>query len=284
MDKKVFDRHRRKFLKQSALGLGSLSFAGASANSLDEDCETIEKTVTIPNLPEQLKGFTIGMISDIHSSVFMNKNDMDEYVKAMNALETDLIVVTGDFVNSRTEEVYPFAEAFSELHAPFGVFGCLGNHDYFADDVERVAREVNDCGVKLLRNDSVTIQKEDALFNLIGVDDIGRGTDPNDYMDRALTSVKNEYPRILLCHKPYFFENAKERKIDLTLSGHTHGGQIVFGMVGNTPISFATLASKYVAGLYHLDNAQLYVNRGIGSVGLPLRINCPPEITKITLA
>lgn len=284
MDKRVFDKHRRKFLQQTTLGLSSLSFVGSSVASMDQDYETIEKIVTIRNLPEQFKGFTIGMISDIHSSVFMNKDDMDEYVKAMNALETDLIVVTGDFVNSRTEEVYPFAEAFSELRAPFGVFGCLGNHDYFADDVERVARVVDDCGVKLLRNDSTAIRKENAFLNLIGVDDIGRGTDPNDYMDNAMTFVKNEYPRILLCHKPYYFENAKDRKIDLTLSGHTHGGQIVFGMVGNTPISFATLASKYVAGLYQLGNAQLYVNRGIGTVGLPLRINCPPEITKITLA
>jgi uncharacterized protein len=280
-----FDASRRSFLQKGVVGLSAYSFVGAAAGVISTDEYTLyNQTITIPNLPDEFKGFTIGMISDVHSSAFMNKDDMDSYVKAMNNLKTDMVVVTGDFVNSRTEEVYPFAESFSNLKAPFGVYGCLGNHDYFANDVERVAKEVNDCGVTLLRNDAAIIRKGNSFLNLLGVDDIGRGAKADDYLDRAISSVKNTQPKILLCHKPYYFPNAKERNIDLTLSGHTHGGQIVLGVVDNIPISFAALVSKYIAGLYTLGSSQMYVNRGIGSVGVPFRINCPPELTKFTLA
>ncbi|MDP1677725.1 MAG: metallophosphoesterase [Bacteroidota bacterium] len=282
---KKFDASRRSFLQKGVIGLSAYSFVGATAGAVNgNDFEVINKTIMIPNLPEQFKGFTIGMMSDIHSSVFMNKEDMDGYVSAMNALKTDLIVVTGDFVNSQTEEVYQFAEAFSNLKSPNGVYGCLGNHDYFAKDVELVAKKVDECGIKLLRNDAIKIEKDNSFFNLIGVDDIGRNVKPDDYMIRALSFVKNDQPKILLCHKPYYFSNAKNLGIDLTLSGHTHGGQVVFGKVDGTPISLAAFASKYIAGLYTLDKSQLYVNKGIGSVGIPFRINCPPELTVITLA
>lgn len=278
-----YSHSRRKFLKNGLIGLSAYSALGTASNTSEHDYDIIEQQISIPNLPNAFKGFTIGMISDIHSSVFMDKEDMLKYVHAVNELKTDLVVVTGDFVNSQTEEVYPFAEAFSELKAPFGVFGCLGNHDFFADNVEKVAQEVNDCGVKLLRNDVLQIFKEDSFFNLIGVDDIGRGVEPEVYIGKAVSSIKNEQPRILLCHKPYFMETYNNFSIDLTLSGHTHGGQIVFARIGNTVIAPATLFSKYVAGLYTQKNTQLYVNKGLGSVGLPFRINCPPEITKITL-
>lgn len=282
---KKFDASRRSFLQKGVIGLSAYSFIGSAAGVVSKDqYDLIYQTVKIPGLPEEFKGFRIGMLSDVHSSVFMNKEDMSEYVHAMNELKTDLVVVTGDFVNTRTEEVYPFAEAFSELTAPHGVYGCLGNHDFFARDVERVAREVNDCGVKLLRNDAVKIQNGNSFINLIGVDDIGRNVNADEYITRAMGSVKNEQPKILLCHKPYYFQNAKNFNIDLTLSGHTHGGQIVFATIDRTPISLATFASKYVAGLYELENSQLYVNRGLGSVGIPFRINCPPEVTVLTLA
>lgn len=280
-----FDATRRAFLQKGVIGLSAFSFIGSATRVISkEEYDIIHETVKIPNLPDEFKGFRIGMLSDVHSSVFMNKEDMAMYVRAMNDLKTDLVVVTGDFVNSQTEEVYPFAESFSELKAPHGVYGCLGNHDYFAKDVDLVAKEVNDCGVKLLRNDAVQIHKGNTFFNLLGVDDIGRNVKANDYITRANASVQNDRPKILLCHKPYFFENAKNQNIDLTLSGHTHGGQIVFGTIDRMPISFAAFASKYVAGLYALDKSQLYVNRGLGSVGLPFRINCPPEVTVLTLA
>ncbi len=278
-----FDKSRRVFLKTGAVALSAYSFIGAAKGVIDRDeYDIIEKTVQIANLPDEFKGFTVGLMSDIHSSVFMTKPEMDDYVAALNNLKTDIIFVPGDFVNSQTEEVYPFAEAFSALRAPYGVYGCLGNHDYFAD-VDAVAKEVDACGVKLLRNDAVKIHKRNSFINVIGVDDIPMSGKPETYLARALSSVQNSNQKILLCHKPYFLETIAGHNIDLTLAGHTHGGQVVFAKIGNTYISPATLFSKYVWGLYKFNNAQMYVTRGIGTVGVPFRVNCPPEITKITL-
>ncbi len=274
---------RRDFLRKTALAAASYPLLTGSYGMLtNSDYQLIEQKISITNLPEKFKGFTIGMLSDIHSSPFMLKEEMDAYVKAVNELKTDMIVVTGDFVNSQTEEVYPFAEAFSNLTAPYGVYGCLGNHDYFAD-VDIVAKEIDECGVKLLRNDAIQIHKENSFINLIGVDDIGRKVNPNDYLKNALSSINNTQPKILLCHKPYYMDNFAEHNIDLTLSGHTHGGQIVFGNIDNIAVTFANVISKYVRGLYKKENSQMYVNRGIGTSLIAVRINCPPEITKITL-
>ncbi|NUN71270.1 MAG: metallophosphoesterase [Bacteroidetes bacterium] len=280
-----FDASRRSFLEKGVIGLSAYSFVGATAGAVSSgEFEITRRTIIIPGLPEQFKGFTIGMMSDIHSSIFMNREDMSAYVKEMNGLKTDMIVVTGDFVNSKTEEVYPFAEAFSELQAAHGVYGCLGNHDFFTKNVDMVAKKIDECGVKLLRNDAVKIVKGDSYFNLLGVDDIGRNMQPDEYFAKALAFAKNDQPKILLCHKPYYFQHAKDLGIALTLSGHTHGGQIVFGTVERTPISLAALASKYVSGHYMLGDSNLYVNNGIGYTGIPVRVNCPAELTVLTLA
>ncbi len=278
-----FDNSRRAFMKTGAIALSAYSFAGATKGIIDRnDYDIIERTVRIQNLPAEFKGFTIGLMSDIHSSVFMTKPEMEEYVAALNNLKTDIIFVPGDFVNSQTAEVYPFVEAFSSLRAPYGVFGCLGNHDYYAN-VDIVAKEVDGCGIKLLRNDAIKITKENSFINLVGVDDIPIGAKPDPYLERALSSIQNPNPRILLCHKPYYLETFAGHNIDLTLAGHTHGGQVVFAKVGNLIVCPAALFSKYVWGLYKFGNSQMYVTRGIGTVGVPFRINCPPEITKITL-
>lgn len=278
-----FDSSRRAFLRTGVMGLSAYSFVGAARGVIERnDYEIIERKIRINNLPEEFKGFTIGLMSDVHSSVFMTKEDMDDYVSALNGLKTDLVVVPGDFVNSMTEEVYPFAEAFANLHAPYGVYGCLGNHDYYAN-VDVVAKVVDACGVKLLRNDAVKIHKGNSFFNLIGVDDIRRDIDPNIYIKSALTAVHNEQPKILLCHRPYFLETIDTYNIDLTLAGHTHGGQVVLAHIGDIYLTPAALVSKYVCGLYNVNSSQMYVTKGIGTVGVPLRVNCPPEITKITL-
>jgi len=278
-----FDNSRRMFLKTGAVAISAYSFIGATKGIIERGrYDVIDKTVRIRNLPQEFNGFTIGLMSDIHSSIFMTKEEMVDYAAALNNVKADVIFVPGDFVNSRTEEVYPCAEAFSVLRAPYGVYGCLGNHDYYAD-VEEVAKQIDACGIKLLRNDAVKIQKGSSFINLVGVDDIPIGATPEAYLRNALSSVHNINPKILLCHKPYYLDSFDAHNIDLTLAGHTHGGQIVFAKIGRALITPASLVSKYVWGLYKLNKAQMYVTRGIGTVGVPFRINCPPEITKITL-
>ena len=280
-----FDGSRRAFLLRGMEGVAAVSFGGAAYGMVAGRAgyEFTETTIPVPRLPAALDGFTIGLLSDIHSSTFMTKKQMDVYCKAVMALGTDIIVIPGDFVNSQTEEVYPFAESFSALRAPGGVYGVMGNHDFYAPDPERVAREVDGCGVKLLRNDNMIIAKNGARLALIGIDDVGRPDRAAAHMQSAARGVPDMLPRILLCHRPYFLEQASSLRMDLVLSGHTHGGQIVLGHIGAVALTPAALASPYVWGRYSRGNTQMYVSRGIGTVGLPMRINCPPEITRITL-
>ena len=280
-----FDASRRTFLFRGMEGLTAASFGAATYGVFTgrSGYEFTDTSIRVHDLPPALDGFTIGLVSDIHSSSFMTKKQMDGYCGALMSLGTDLIVVPGDFVNSQTEEVYPFAESFSALHAPCGVYGVMGNHDFFAPDPERIAREVDDCGVKLLRNDSVIIGKNGARFALIGIDDVGRSERASSHMRSATRGLPDLLPRVLLCHRPYFLDEAAAMGIDLMLSGHTHGGQIVLGHIGPLVLTPAAIASPYIWGKYSRGRTQMYVSRGIGTVGLPMRVNCPPEITRITL-
>lgn len=279
-----FDSQRRIFIRKGVVTLAGTAFIGSTYGTFHRDAhELTEIVLPIKNLPGEFEGFSIALISDIHSSIFMGKEKMMEYAAAVNDLHADMIAVTGDFVNSMVEEVYPFAEAFSTLSARQGIYGVLGNHDYYTRNVEAVAKEVNGCGIKLLRNQTVEIKKNNAKLYLLGVDDVGTRQRAEDSFDRTLETAQEQIPKILLCHRPYFFEQAANRNIDLTLSGHTHGGQIVFTKIRENVIAPARLASPYVMGQYTIGSSQMYVSRGIGTVGIPIRINCPPEITKITL-
>lgn len=280
-----FDSSRRVFLRRAMYGVTAASFGGNAYGMLVEksSCEINEARFLIPNLPPALNGFSITLLSDIHSSLYMTRRDMEEYVAMAQGLHGDLIVVAGDFVNGQVDEVYPFAEAFSSLSAPHGVYGVMGNHDFYTQDPERVARVVDDCGVQLIRNDKVSIEKDGGEFYLIGVDDVGRAQGSDIKLETAVGFAPKAIPRILICHRPYYLARAVQNNIDLVLSGHTHGGQIVFGKIAGVTFAPAALASPYIWGKYSQDTTQMYVSRGIGTVGLPVRFNCPPEITRIVL-
>ncbi len=282
----AFDSSRRTFLKSAAYAFSTYSIVGSTYGILRKNhYQVVDQIVQIPHLPDKLKGLTIGLISDVHSGLFMSKEEMDEYVQALSGLKTDLIVVPGDFVTSLTKEIYSLAESFSELKAPYGVYGCLGNHDFFATvDPDEITKRLEDSGMKMLRNDSVIIEFKGEKLALLGVDDILPWKSAPQLIGQAKQGVPDGIPKVLLCHKPYFFPDAAQHKIDLTLSGHTHGGQVVLFELGTLRVTPAALASHYVSGLYTIDKSQMYVTKGIGTVGMPLRLNCPPEITKIILA
>lgn len=285
---------RRAFLHTSILGVSGVALASCTRGIIDRnDIEITQKTFAIPNLPSAFEGKTITFLSDIHSGPYMDLDGLKRVVKIANSLNSDAIVIPGDFVTSAPEEVNPFAEAMAELRAPYGVFACTGNHDYYAG-VDVVSRGVEDSGIHLLRNENVAWTIDNQSLYILGVDDTDAATIKHytegktaPHIEAMMRGIPSNAATILLCHKPYMFEEFAKTNVGLILAGHTHGGQIVLGRLGKTVLTFSSLASEYCDGIYLPETSksktQMYVSRGIGVVGVPIRINCPPEITKITL-
>lgn len=280
-----FDQSRRVFLRRSVYGLTAASFGGLAYGMVvgKHDCEINETTLRVPGLPPEFSGYTIGLVTDVHSSMYMMKKEMLEYVRMLNGMDVDLIVVGGDIVNGMPDEVLPFAEAFSGLRSKDGAFGVLGNHDFYSREPDQVAEIATQAGVRILRDEGVTIRRGGSSLRLLGIDDVGNANAALRRLGTALSKVPAQGPTILMCHRPYFLEEISSRGIDVMLSGHTHGGQIVFGKFADTTFTPAAMVSPYVWGKYRAGNTQMYVSRGIGTVGIPVRLNCPPELTRIVL-
>jgi predicted MPP superfamily phosphohydrolase len=204
---------------------------------------------------------------------------LEWYVRAVNDLHPDLIALTGDFIASSAHFIPACAAALEKLQAQIGVFACLGNHDYWVG-AERVTEALQAAGVEVLRNDARRLVLPGGSLNVAGVDDPWRGF--ADF-DRALSMSDPNAPTIMLCHQPDLFPALVRRQVELTLAGHYHGGQVklqAFGM----EVSPAHLVSEFVQGYYVRGRSQLYVSRGIGITGPPVRLNARPEITLLHLA
>jgi predicted MPP superfamily phosphohydrolase len=276
---------RRRFLKVSSsaasLGLLSSPVIAATYGAIFEKrfLEIENLNIAFPDLPETLKGLKIVQVSDIHSSMYTPQEDIEKVVEYVNRLEPDILAVTGDFVSSSRIYIKPCVDAFSKARAKYGLFGCLGNHDYYVG-VQEVLQEFRSIGFQMLVNSGATITVRGVPINILGVDDLWRGR-PN--LVKALKEVDATHFNILLCHQPNYFPTIKSYKVELTLAGHTHGGQIALNFFGST-LSFSSLVTPYLRGLFQENNSMLYVNRGIGITGPPIRFNSSPEITVITLS
>jgi uncharacterized protein len=234
--------------------------------------------VAIDRWPVALDGFKIVQISDVHIGPILGRSFAAEIVRKVDVLDADLVVVTGDLVDGSVEQLRDEVEPFAALKARHGVAFVTGNHDYYSKADPWCAR-VEELGMEVLRNRWRWIEADGARFALAGVDDhrgdmlMGGGSD----LGRALAGIPEDAPVVLLAHDPTTFVAAAKTNIDLQLSGHTHGGQIW---------PFAALvraAVPFLAGLYRRGRAQLYVSRGTGFWGPPMRIGARGEITEITI-
>ena len=280
----VLDLSRRRFLRTALTAVSAMPFAVSAYGAVAARTRNvIEKVIVpIPGLSSQLEGLTIVQLSDIHAGMFMKESEMAEYVRIANSLKPDLIALTGDFVATHSDQVAPFMRAMSSLKGRYGVFGCLGNHDMFTRSEEALARGFANAGFKLLRNNNEIIEVDGAALNIIGVDYLFESRSTAATLDGVLKRISLEGTTILLQHAPQLFPQAANFGIDLTLSGHTHGGQIAL-TIGEMIITPAALSTMFLAGLFKIGDSHLYVNRGLGTSGPPIRINAPPEITHITL-
>ncbi len=274
---------RRAFLQKATLGFGAVTLI-VSARGLWQARGTprLERvTLHLPDLPEAFDGMRLVQLSDFHSGPYMSREQMLIVRRQIEELQPDLYFLTGDFVDALAEQMPPFVEAFENLRAPLGVFTVLGNHDYFAD-IQTVEAGLAAAKLPLLRNTNHVLEHRGEKLAIVGVDDLwasrrtGRGPD----IAAAVKDLPENTFKICLSHQPNYWPAIKKQNVALTLCGHTHGGQ--FGIMG-TQISLARIASPYVAGLYKEDGMQLYVNRGLGVFGIPIRIGMPPEITEVTL-
>ena len=281
---RVFDLSRRRFLRIALTAVSAMPFAVSAYGAVSARSRKVVEKVTVPirGLPSQFEGLTIVHLSDIHSGMFMKESDMAEYARIATGLKPDIIALTGDFVATHKDQVAPFIRAMSLLEAKYGVFGCLGNHDIFTHSEETLAQGFASAGFRLLRNKNEIMEIDGARLNIIGVDYLFASSSTADTLERALRKMSLEGTTILLQHAPQLFPQAAKLGIDLTLSGHTHGGQIAL-TIGEMVIAPASLSTMFLAGLFKIDESHLYVNRGLGTTGPPIRINAPPEITHITL-
>ena len=241
--------------------------------------------ISLRRWPERLNGFTIALLSDFHFDQYCSVHPLRAAVAMVNQLRPDLIALTGDFVTvpwfggptSRAFEAEPCAELLKQMRAPHGLWAVLGNHDAYSD-ADFVTNSLTAAGIKVLDNASVAIEQDGARFWLSGVDDVMVG---GSDLDAALRKIPAEEPTVLMAHEPDFADHVSRYPVDLQLSGHSHGGQVRLPFM--PPLYLPDLAKKYVAGRYSIGHLTLYTTRGIGTVGLPVRFNCPPEITLLSV-
>jgi predicted MPP superfamily phosphohydrolase len=245
----------------------------------------VRQDIALRRWPARLEGFTIAHLSDFHYDPLCSVHPLKAAIGMVNSLRPDLIALTGDFVsvpllslNNRAgaSVAEPCAHLLRQMQAPHGLWAVMGNHDFYTDPV-RVTNALRAAGIQVLANQSVPIERDGARFWLSGVNDV-LGGDAN--LDATLQTVTGGEATVLLAHEPDYADHAARYPVDLQLSGHSHGGQVRIPLAG--PLYLPELAKKYVAGLYNIGPLTLYTNRGLGTVILPVRLNCPPEITFLT--
>ncbi len=246
-------------------------YALNEANSL-----SIEKIdIKLPRLPKKLDGFRLVHLSDIHHSPFTNLEHISRAVKVANRLKPDMFVLTGDYVSHESEYIEPVAEVLGQLSSEFGTFACLGNHDHWTD-AELVTSSFRRANINVLINEGFRFTARDSSLWLCGVDDYMVGkTD----LKSALHGSFADEMKLLLAHNPVIFRQAARFDVDLVLSGHTHGGQVKLRDEDKRILPQRKLKN----GLHRRRDSQIYITRGIGTVVLPIRYQCPPEISLIEL-
>jgi len=278
-----FDVERRRYLAcwiaaaaaGGAAGLSAWGARGATAGAV----VTKRVRIGLARLPQSLSGYRIAQITDLHVGPTIGRAYVEHIVQRVNALEPNLVAVTGDLVDGSVEQLGNLVEPIAQLKAPDGAFFVTGNHEYFVPGLEQWLQFLKERGLRVLRNERVSIRGSDG-FDLAGIDDLtaksyGRGHGAD--LPRALAGRTQDRAVVLLAHQPRQVKDAVALGVDLQLSGHTHGGQIF-------PFSLLVgLFEPYLAGLFKLGQTQLYVSRGSGYWGPPMRLGAPAEITLIEL-
>jgi predicted MPP superfamily phosphohydrolase len=279
------DPARRLFVARAIAGTATLVAGGATAfavRSATGPAEISEVQVRLERLPPALTGYTIAQITDLHVGPTIGARDVRRVVEQTNALRPDAIAITGDLVDGRVRDLLPAVAELQKLRARHGVYFVTGNHEYYSGVAEWL-EALRGLGVRVLRNERVALGDAGASLDLAGVDDwnASRAGDTHGGLADALAGRDPDRSLVLLAHQPRGVADAVRSGVELQVSGHTHGGQIV-------PFNLLVAAAHpYVKGLHrHVDaggSGQIFVSRGTGYWGPPLRLGSPPEIAKLVL-
>lgn len=291
---------RRKFVSQVGLGLAAIPFLSLIYGIFEGkyNFKVIKQAIFFPDLPDAFDGFTITQISDVHSGSFDNPDKIEYAIDLINQQKTDLILFTGDIVNTHAKEMHPWITTFNKIeNHPFGKYAVLGNHDYGeyvtwktkeekAKNFEAIKELYGQIGFNLLLNEHTFIEKEGQKIALVGVENWGHNFKQAGDLDKAGAGLtKNDF-KILMSHDPSHWEyvvKSDPNHYHLTLSGHTHGMQFGIEIPGYFKWSLAQYVYKQWAGLYENLGRYVYVNRGFGFHAYPGRVGIMPEITVIQL-
>jgi uncharacterized protein len=291
---------RRKFVSQIGLGLAAIPFLSLIYGIFEGkyNYKVIKQSIYFPDLPDAFDGFKITQISDVHSGSFDNPEKINYAIDLINEQESDLILFTGDIVNTHATEMHPWLETFNRIKSyKYGKFSVLGNHDYGEyvtwptekekeDNFQNIKKLYGQIGFTLLLNEHTYIQKGEDKIALIGVENWGKNFKMAGDLNKATKGVDQNDFKVLMSHDPSHWEyeiKDHPKNIHLTLSGHTHGMQFGIEIPGVFKWSLAQYIYKQWAGLYENVGRYVYVNRGFGFHAYPGRVGIMPEITVIQL-
>jgi hypothetical protein len=276
-----FNRERRGFVRAAGAAFVGAPLAAMAFGILVErrQIQLREMDVPIPNLPKDLQGLRIVQLSDIHLSPFLTEQELARAVDMANGLGAHLALVTGDLITAHGDPLDVCLRQLARLRADAGTLGCLGNHEVYARVEDEATRLAARLGIRFLRQQSSRLQFGTAALNLTGVDYQQTAT---QYLRGAERWIVPGETNILLSHNPDVFDVAARQGWDLTIAGHTHGGQVTVEIL-HQQLSAARFYTPYVYGLYRQGRSSVWVTRGIGTVGLPARIGAPPEVALIRL-
>ncbi|MFD2892523.1 metallophosphoesterase [Flavobacterium chuncheonense] len=299
-DMDTFLPNRRRFVSQIALGLAAIPFSsllyGMTVGKYN--FKVIRKKVFFPDLPDSFDGLTITHISDIHSGSFDDSEKIQYAIDLINGQQSDLVLFTGDIVNTVASEMHPWIETFKGIYNPkYGKYSVLGNHDYGeyfdwdseadkAANFEAIKDLHRQIDFKLLLNENVTIQNENDSIKLVGVENWGLHFKKAGDLKKASEGLSKEDFKILMSHDPSHWDAEVQHHEDhyhLTLSGHTHGFQFGIEVPGWIKWSPVQYVYKQWAGMYENNGRHIYVNRGFGFHAYPGRVGIMPEITVLEL-
>lgn len=269
---------RRALLR--SLVCGGTALAGGYTTFVETRwLDVVRVTVPVPRLPTAFDGLTIAQLSDFHFGSFTIRAHIRNAVDAALGLRPDLVLLTGDYVSRLTEDEPDLIVAeMGRLAAPEGVWAALGNHDHY-NGAKLVEAALTRAGIRVLRNAKGSVTRSGQTLWIAGVDDVLKR---RHNLDQALHGVSTDDCAVLLAHEPDFADEAGlDPRVALQLSGHSHGGQVWLPLVG--PLRLPPLGRKYPRGLRRVGGAWLYTNRGLGTMGLPIRFNARPELTLLTL-